>query len=128
MRDFVLTDRAILAVAAAFAFIAVAAGAYGAHGAGDQGDVRVADLFNTASRYQMWHSLGTIACIAVRIRSRLVPLAFLSGIVLFSGSLYALALGAPREIAFITPFGGSLFLLGWAAFGKEVLSARRDAF
>jgi uncharacterized membrane protein YgdD (TMEM256/DUF423 family) len=47
-------------------------------------------------------------------RARFAPAFFLSGVVLFSGSLYALALGAPRIVGAITPFGGLLFLAGWA--------------
>jgi uncharacterized membrane protein YgdD (TMEM256/DUF423 family) len=64
------------------------------------------------------HALATIGCAAFMQvgarRARFAPAFFLSGTVLFSGSLYALALGAPRWTGIITPFGGLLFLAGWA--------------
>jgi uncharacterized membrane protein YgdD (TMEM256/DUF423 family) len=51
-------------------------------------------------------------------------MAFALGIVLFSGSIYALALGAPRWIGIITPFGGLAFLIGWMALGLSLRWAR----
>jgi uncharacterized membrane protein YgdD (TMEM256/DUF423 family) len=82
-------------------------------------DARALAWVETGVRYQAWHSLallGVAALMAVR-PGRLLSLsaaAFTLGIVLFSGSLYGLALTGSRGFALITPFGGTLFLAGWA--------------
>ncbi|MES1154759.1 MAG: DUF423 domain-containing protein, partial [Rhodanobacter sp.] len=66
-----------------------------------------------------WHALAlAVAAGLGRGRSRRIAMAaFVVGIVLFSGSLYALALGAPRWVGIITPFGGLAFVAGWLALG-----------
>ena len=96
-------------------FVAVAVGAFAAHGVQDP---RSADLLRTGANYGFMHSMATFASatfmqVGAR-RARFAPGFFLSGVVLFSGSLYALALGAPRWIGMVTPVGGLLFLAGWA--------------
>ena len=102
---------------AVFAGLGVAAGAFGAHGLRDRLDAGSLATFETAVRYQLIHAL---ALLVASQRSTQAPaargagLAFAIGILLFSGSLYALALGAPRAIGIITPFGGLSFLAGWA--------------
>jgi uncharacterized membrane protein YgdD (TMEM256/DUF423 family) len=107
-------------LAAASGFLAVAFGAFAAHGLADP---KAAEVMRTGSTYEMVHALAILACAALtglppRIRFA-VPAMFLSGSLLFSGSLYALALGAPHWIGAVTPFGGLLFLTGWLvlAFG-----------
>jgi uncharacterized membrane protein YgdD (TMEM256/DUF423 family) len=95
--------------------VSVAVGAFAAHG---MHDPRGADLLRTGATYEFMHSMAVFACatfmqIGAR-RARFAPAFFLPGIVLFSGSLYALAFGAPRWVGFITPLGGLLFLAGWA--------------
>jgi uncharacterized membrane protein YgdD (TMEM256/DUF423 family) len=77
------------------------------------------ELLRTGSAYEMYHALAALACavLALRLR-RAVALSagcFLFGSALFSGSLYALAFGAPRWTGAATPLGGLIFLLGWAA-------------
>ena len=76
------------------------------------------EVMRTGATYEFMHAIATIACAAFMQvgaqRARFAPGFFLSGTVLFSGSLYALALGAPRWSGIITPFGGLLFLAGWA--------------
>jgi uncharacterized membrane protein YgdD (TMEM256/DUF423 family) len=76
-------------------------------------------LWHTAVNYHAWHALAlAVAAGLGRGRSgRVAMAAFVVGIVLFSGSLYALALGAPRWIGIITPFGGLAFVAGWLALG-----------
>jgi uncharacterized membrane protein YgdD (TMEM256/DUF423 family) len=109
-----------LVVAAVNGFIAVAAGAFGAHGLQGRLDPHSMEIFSKAAQYQMVHALAMgLAAIAGR-RSHssaagLASLFFLVGIILFSGSLYALALTGEHTIGFVTPFGGLSFLLGWAA-------------
>ncbi len=95
-------------------FVAVAVGAFAAHGA----EPRAAELLRTGATYGFMHSMATFASatfmqVGAR-RARFAPAFFLSGVVLFSGSLYALALGAPRWLGMITPVGGLSFLVGWA--------------
>jgi uncharacterized membrane protein YgdD (TMEM256/DUF423 family) len=104
-----------MTLAAASGFISVAAGAFAAHGMTDPG---ARELMRTGSTYEFMHAMATLACATFMqvgaSRARFAPALFLSGSVLFSGSLYALALGAPRLTGLITPFGGLAFLAGWA--------------
>ncbi|WP_266169451.1 DUF423 domain-containing protein [Dyella subtropica] len=106
---------------------AVALGAFGAHALRDVLDARGSELWHTAVNYHFWHALA-LACtsFAATGRWRHVGMAaFALGIVLFSGSLYALALGAPRWWGAITPLGGLAFIVGWMALGFGL--ARRNA-
>jgi uncharacterized membrane protein YgdD (TMEM256/DUF423 family) len=101
-------------LAAISGFIAVAAGAFAAHGVADP---TAKELLRTGGAYELAHALATLLCAALVAgmpRARLAPAWFLGGSLLFSGSLYALALGAPRIIGLVTPFGGLAFLVGWA--------------
>lgn len=98
---------------------AVLLGAFGAHALRDVLDARGSELWHTAVSYHLWHALALVAAVfATPGRSRRVALAaFPLGIVVFSGSLYALALGAPRWLGAITPLGGVAFIVGWLALG-----------
>ncbi len=107
--------RAWLALAAASALMSVAVGAFAAHGVSDPVSK---ELLRTGASYQFMHAMACVACAvfmqAGATAARIAPGLFLSGAVLFSGSLYALALGAPRWLGLVTPVGGLLFLAGWA--------------
>ncbi|EIM03019.1 hypothetical protein UUA_00945 [Rhodanobacter thiooxydans LCS2] len=94
-------------------------GAFGAHALRGVLDARGSELWRTAVDYHVWHALALAVAVGLgRGRSgRLAAAAFTVGIVLFSGSLYALALGVPRWVGIITPFGGVAFILGWLALG-----------
>jgi uncharacterized membrane protein YgdD (TMEM256/DUF423 family) len=96
---------------------AVLLGAFGAHALRGVLDTGGRELWHTASQYHFWHALAlALACLAPRGRARKVALAaFALGIALFCGSLYALALGAPRWCGAITPLGGVAFVSGWIA-------------
>lgn len=114
---------------ALFAAAAVALGAYGAHGLDEQlmtlgyeVDLdRRLDWFETGVKYHMFHAAGLILAGLLAERRepsrllQLAPILFLVGIVLFSGSLYAMTLLAPnwKWLGAITPFGGLSFILGW---------------
>jgi uncharacterized membrane protein YgdD (TMEM256/DUF423 family) len=104
-----------MTLAAAGGFVAVAVGAFAAHGM--EGDPRAQELLRTGATYGFMHTLATFACaIFMQIgarRARFAPAFFLAGVVLFSGSLYALAFGAPHWVGIVTPFGGLSFLAGW---------------
>ena len=98
--------------------IGVAAGAFGAHMLKGMLDQPMLAVYDTATRYQMYHAFGMVLSgFAVRI-GRDVGAAragwlFLAGILLFSGSLYGVSLLGVRWLGAVTPFGGALFILGW---------------
>lgn len=98
---------------------AVLLGAFGAHALRDALDVRGSELWHTAVSYHFWHALAlAIAAMVATGRPRRIAIpAFAIGIVVFCGSLYALALGAPRWFGAITPLGGVAFIVGWIALG-----------
>ncbi len=98
---------------------AVLLGAFGAHALRGVLDARGMELWHTAVDYHVWHALALALAAALgRGRpGRVAIAAFAAGIVLFSGSLYALALGAPRWVGIITPVGGLAFVSGWLALG-----------
>src|SRR5690242_18389959 len=99
----------LVAAAAINAFVAVAAGAFGAHGLRQRLDERALDVFEIAVRYQMFHALGMVA--AAWLASRGLALAqtggwvLQAGILVFSGSLYVLALSGTKWLGAITPLG-----------------------
>lgn len=103
---------------------AVLLGAFGAHALRGVLDVQARELWQTAVNYHVWHALALALAVGLgRGRSgRFAIAAFAIGIVLFSGSLYALALGAPRWTGIITPFGGLAFITGWIALGLSLRS------
>ena len=106
-------------IAAVGAFIGVALGAFGAHGLRETLDARGHDLWQKAVFYQLVHM---VALLAVGVLQQVQPTwrlgpgaaAFAIGTLIFSGTLYGLALGAPRWFGAITPIGGLSFLFGWA--------------
>ena len=110
---------------AGFAFLAVAGGAFGAHSLKAILAPDMLAVFETGVRYQMYHAL---ALLAVGWAAQQYPQAsfhiagwlFVSGILLFSGSLYALAFSGVRGLGAVTPLGGVLFLAGWAVFAWQV--------
>ncbi len=111
--------RVLFGLGAILGFLGVAAGAFGAHAIRERVSPERLDNWKTAADYQLWHALATIASalIAVRWASGSAAAAgwcFVAGVVVFSGSLYALALTDRRKFGAITPIGGVLFLAGWA--------------
>lgn len=118
-----------LLIAAINGALAVAAGAFGAHGLQGRLDAHHMEMFETAARYHMYHALAIgLAAIAARSGAASTPGSaaagfFLAGIILFSGSLYLLALTGARSLAFVTPFGGFAFLVGWIALAWAATKA-----
>jgi uncharacterized membrane protein YgdD (TMEM256/DUF423 family) len=95
-------------------------GAFGAHALRASLDVQAMALWQTAVQYQFLHALGLLLVAAIFARRsdramRIAGVAFVAGSVLFCGSLYALALGAPRGLGMLTPVGGFALLIGWVA-------------
>jgi uncharacterized membrane protein YgdD (TMEM256/DUF423 family) len=109
------TRRTWMTLAAVSGFLAVAIGAFAAHGVSDPA---AKDWLKTGATYEFMHAMTTFACATFMNigakRARYAPAFFLGGTVLFSGSLYAMALGAPRWLGMVTPLGGLCFLTGWA--------------
>jgi uncharacterized membrane protein YgdD (TMEM256/DUF423 family) len=116
------TMAVVLGVAGASA---VVLGAFGAHALRGVLDAPHRELWRTATSYHLWHALALVLAVSLGHgrSSRVATLSFALGIVLFSGSLYALALGAPRWVGIVTPFGGLAFIVGWVVLG---LSLRSD--
>jgi len=106
-------------IAAAFGALAVMLGAFGAHALGTRLDAASLQTWHTAVDYQFWHALALLGLASAPVsRWRLAAsIAFCAGILLFCGSLYALALGAPRWIGAVTPVGGLALIAGWACLG-----------
>jgi len=104
--------------AAAAGFLGVAFGAFGAHALRAKLSPEMLAVFETGVRYQMYHVFAVFAAAWGHARWQTRPFAaagwsFLAGIVVFSGSLYVLALTGDRWLGAITPFGGLAFLAGW---------------
>jgi uncharacterized membrane protein YgdD (TMEM256/DUF423 family) len=112
-------DKTFLLLGAIAAFLAVAFGAFGAHGLRGRLSPEMMAVFESAVRYHMYHALALllVGLILGRMDGRLIHTAgwcFVAGILLFSGSLYALALSGVTMLGAITPLGGLAFLAGWA--------------
>ncbi len=95
-----------------FMFLAVGLGAFGAHALKTRLTPDMLAIFETGVRYQVYHALALLLLAAVRGPSK-AGWCFTAGIVLFSGSLYILALTGVRKWGAVTPIGGVLFLIGW---------------
>ena len=113
-------DRTFLLIGAVLGFLGVAFGAFGAHALKARLSPEMLGVFETGVRYQMFHVLALLvvaAAIGNVGNARLLVLAgwfFVAGILLFSGSLYALTLTGTSAFGAVTPIGGLLFLVGWA--------------
>ena len=130
-----MSARAAAVSAAIAGMLAVALGAFAAHALRGQLKAEQLITWHTAVDYQFWHALALFG-VSVWMRqssligkqhSKALPIAaiaFTVGMLLFSGSLYALALGAPRGFGIITPFGGVAFIIGWSAM---LVTAWRDS-
>jgi uncharacterized membrane protein YgdD (TMEM256/DUF423 family) len=118
--------RAWLALAAFSGFLSVALGALGAHSLKNVLDEYGKSIYEKAVTYQMFHTMGLFAVGLLQMFLKNTSLSisgwsFLTGIFLFSGSLYLLALTGVKWLGAITPFGGIAFLLGWAFLGFKII-------
>ncbi len=119
-------ERTFLGLGALSGLAGVAAGAFGAHALKARLPPDLLAAFETGVRYQMFHALGLVAAAwaADRFPGTAATLAgwlFALGTLLFSGSLYALALGGARGLGAVTPVGGVAFLGGWLALALAAL-------
>jgi uncharacterized membrane protein YgdD (TMEM256/DUF423 family) len=114
---------------AVFGALSVAAGAFGAHALRSQLEPRMLEVFETATRYQMYHALALFAAawLIQQTQSQAAQMAgwaFVAGILLFSGSLYAMIFTGVRGLGAITPLGGVAFMVGWIGLAVAALKLR----
>ncbi|WP_018995242.1 DUF423 domain-containing protein [Thioalkalivibrio sp. ALJ2] len=110
--------RALVVIGALLAAIAVVLGAFGAHALQERLSERALATWDTGVQYHFIHALALLLLAALWSHlasgwATASAVAFVLGILLFAGSLYALALGAPRVLGAIAPLGGTTFILGW---------------
>ena len=120
--DIDISARRLVVIGALSAGLGVVAGAFGAHMLKDMLDQHLLDVYEKATRYQMYHAFGMVLSgFAVQIwRDAGMAKAgwlFAAGTVLFSGSLYGVSLLGIRWLGAVTPIGGLLFIVGWGILG-----------
>lgn len=123
-------QRFFLSSAAISGFLSVCLGAFAAHGLKQHIPLESLAIWQTGVQYQMYHALALLAVALLSQTQasealKLSGLAFILGSFLFSGSLYALALGALPITGMITPIGGLSFLLGWVALCVHAFHLRK---
>lgn len=122
-----MTANRWIAIGALSGALAVVLGAFGAHALKERLTAEELAVWNTAVHYHALHALALVAfgaCVERLRASALAGWCFAVGTLLFSGSLYALALGAPKFTGAITPFGGVAFIAGWLALAWSAWRAR----
>jgi uncharacterized membrane protein YgdD (TMEM256/DUF423 family) len=127
-----MKSRTMLIIAALLMLDATASGAFGAHALRARLAPDLLRVFETAVQYQFFHALGLLG-LGLLARAQATPLLGIvaalltAGIVLFSGGLYAFALGAPHAVVALVPLGGLLLLAAWGllAFALWRLPAQR---
>ncbi|HIK18709.1 MAG TPA: DUF423 domain-containing protein [Leptolyngbyaceae cyanobacterium M33_DOE_097] len=106
-------------IAALLGATSVGAGAFASHALKNSLSERAISLFETAARYQMYHALALlfVALVLSRVEGSVLLVvagwSLIAGVLLFSGSLYALSLTSVKVLGAITPLGGVAFLVGW---------------
>ena len=121
-----ITGRHIVVLGAVLAGVAVAAGAFGAHMLKPRLSERMLEVFETGVRYHMFHALALLfsgwAFIQWEVKYfQKAALAFVAGILFFSGSLYLLVLSEISWLGIITPLGGLCFIAGWTCLAMGFL-------
>ena len=121
--------KMFLAIASIFGGLSVGAGAFASHALKYKLSERALEIFETAARYQMYHALALllVALLINQTESSQPSLviagwAFIIGIVVFSGSLYALSLTDIKVLGAITPLGGLAFIIGWGTLAYSSLN------
>jgi uncharacterized membrane protein YgdD (TMEM256/DUF423 family) len=127
--------RIFMAIAAILAGLSVAAGAFASHALKAKLPDRAIEIFETGAKYQMYHALALLFVALILSRAETAPTsliiagyAFIIGIVLFSGSLYALSLSGIKWLGAITPFGGLALILGWGIVAIAALISKELTF
>ena len=124
-----MSQRLALILAAVMGLTAVAAGAFGAHALQDRVATDLLETFEIAARYHMYHALALLGTAVVVPRLGRAGAAagwcFVIGTLIFSGTLYALALTGQRWLGAITPIGGLILIVGWACIAGATACAIR---
>ena len=116
----------MVGVAGALGLSAVAFGAFGAHGLRDRLGPGMLEVYRTGALYHLVHAVAALAVGADRLRRAPLILTFFAlGIVIFSGSLYALAITGVSQLGAVTPVGGLCLLVGWGLVAAEALGRAR---
>lgn len=119
--------RIFLAIASALGGISVVLGAFASHALKDKLSDRALEIWETGTKYQMYHALALIlvALLISRFPDSVLLVvagyAFVAGVTIFSGSLYALSLSGIKWLGAITPLGGAAFIIGWACLAVAAL-------
>lgn len=120
-----------LSLAAILGGLSVAAGAFASHALRERISERSLEIFETGARYQMYHALALLVVALLLSRIEFPPPTliasgwlFIIGIVIFSGSLYALSLSGVKSLGAIAPLGGAAFLAGWGALAFAAWSLK----
>ena len=122
-------DRTFFVLGALAGVTAVVIGAFAAHGLKGKLAPDLFDVFEVGARYHMYHALALLAVAWALARwpsawTTAAGWLFVAGTVLFSGSLYLLAVTGVRALGAITPLGGLAFILGWLALASAAWTAR----
>lgn len=120
-----VSARWVFVIGCVCAGVGVAAGAFGAHMLKGSLDQAMLAVYDTATRYQMYHAFamvlsGVIVRISGDTAAAKAGWLFLAGMVLFSGSLYGVSLLGIRWLGAVTPVGGTLFITGWGMLAWSV--------
>jgi uncharacterized membrane protein YgdD (TMEM256/DUF423 family) len=124
----------LIRLGAVLAALAVLLGAFAAHGMKERFDAHALATFDTGVRYHCWHALALVLCGALAAHGQRVAgaaVAFTAGIVLFSGSLYALVFFDLRWLGMVTPAGGIAFVAGWLLLAwraRDLVGAHPPAY
>ena len=122
-----MADRRLATAGATLGGLAVTLGAFGAHALKGRIGAEELGWWRTAVEYQMWHALAVLAVgLSANSRLRLPGWLFVGGALLFSGTLYALALGAPVWLGAVTPLGGIAMICGWAMLAWRFSRGRTE--
>ena len=112
----------VILLGAVLAGLAVLFGAFGSHALKAHLNAEALGWWQTAVQYQMWHALAILSLgLANLLWGRLPALLLSSGSVVFSATLYSIALGAPRWLGAITPVGGVLMVACWALLARRAI-------
>lgn len=119
------TGQFVLLAGSLYGLLGVLLGAFGAHAMRDRLSPEMLRVWETAVQYQFWHALALLAVglLAARLAGAWLNAAgvtFALGVLIFSGSLYALALTGVRVLGAVTPFGGLLLIAGWLCLAVAV--------
>lgn len=123
--------RIFISVAAILGGLSVAAGAFASHALKEKLSERALEIFETAARYQMYHTLALLLVALLLMRAEfpqptliVTGWLFIVGIAIFSGSLYALSLTGVKLLGAITPLGGAAFIAGWGTLAIAAWSVK----